>query len=1236
MQQSPEPRKNETAVQRARRALDLLRGWFEVLAPVSEERSLLESVCQVLVDLGDFPLAWVGLTETGTPGPIHPAAQAGPAASLMEHLSLAWTEDIETPDPTVEALRRGQAVFVPDIQADPACASWRDDAEVQDIASCLALPLIHHGRNYGVLAVYAADPAFLPVEYHDLLTVMAASLSQTLVSLRLKEELKKIEKQLALKAKMLDTSPYATFVQDSRGNLICVNQTACQIWGFTKEEFLKLNWLELEAPEYSQLWEARRQELFSRGEAVFESVQLGKDGTRIPVESHCRVITLKKKTFILCVVLDIREHKRVAEVLRVCEERYRTIFDNDQVGIFRSRIADGNILECNDRLAHMFGYVSRDDFLADYVAEDHYVDPDTHERLVDAIKDGQLQNFKARFYRRDGSILWLLYSARLCPDQEHLEGLVSDISELHQAKGSLQQSEEQHRTLVEQLLGRSMLYDLERQSLTREIRREQDLSAKILKNCEDGVVGFDPDFRITRWNLAMERLTGLTSQKVLGKNVFKVLPCLQDLQEKLPLLGSGRHKQIIDHERPQRLSHSGPEGFFSGRYAPLLNEAGELNGGLVLIHDLTSVKRVEKALGDHEAMVAGMMASGEEGVALLDRDLNLLKTNPQMAKWMALTQPGAGRKCHAVIYGKNQPCASCPALRTLATGEPAREVMPQPGAQGEVTQWVEIFAYPLRDPHTGETVGVIERFVDVTARRQAEMASQDLLHLLLESLPVVVGRLFPNGTATFLEDKIGILTGYSQEDFTTRRILWPEIMVEEDRESARKVFLRALAAERAYVREYRIKTKAARLIWLRESGHISCDPKGRALHSDIVLQDITEGKQAEELRPLIEAQLLHAQRMDAIGNLAGGIAHDFNNILGVMLGYTEMALMNLEAESPLERKLQQVLKAGKRGKDLVSRILSFSRPSAQERRGVRLGSLIKESLSMLRATLPATIELKLNLKEDRDTVLADPTQIHQVIINLCANAAHAMRDKGGLLEISLQPVKLDAEAAAQFHNLAPGPYLKLSVKDTGHGMERHILEKMFDPFFTTKKPGEGTGMGLTVVHGIIKAHEGAIRVQSEVDKGSEFQVYLPRVGKTPADRVSEGKIAENGKEDILFVDDEEWLVEMWQEILGALGFRVTATTSSQEALEIFRRDPQAFDLVITDQTMPHLTGLELAQEVLSLRPQLPIILCTGFSELVTPEKAKKAGIREYIMKPLSISELTGAISRALGQEPLAS
>jgi len=244
-----------------------------------------------------------------------------------------------------------------------------------------------------------------------------------------------------------------------------------------------------------------------------------------------------------------------------------------------------------------------------------------------------------------------------------------------------------------------------------------------------------------------------------------------------------------------------------------------------------------------------------------------------------------------------------------------------------------------------------------------------------------------------------------------------------------------------------------------------------------------------------------------------------------------------------------------------------------------------------------------------------------------------MRDKGGLLEVSVKPVNLNAKDASQIHGIAPGPYLKLSVKDTGSGMDREVLEKIFDPFFTTKKPGEGTGMGLAVVHGIVKAHEGAITVQSKVGKGSEFQVYLPRVEVTEATAIPDGAAVEKGQEHLLFVDDEEWLVDMWQEILESLGFQVSATTSSLEALEIFRRQPEDIDLVITDQTMPQMTGLELTGELLSLRPDLPIILCTGFSELVTPEKAKDMGIREYIMKPLSISELTNAISRALGESP---
>ena len=471
---------------------------------------------------------------------------------------------------------------------------------------------------------------------------------------------------------------------------------------------------------------------------------------------------------------------------------------------------------------------------------------------------------------------------------------------------------------------------------------------------------------------------------------------------------------------------------------------------------------------------------------------------------------------------------------------------------------VELFSYPLKDPDTGETVGVIMRILDVTARMQADEVLKEnrkRLKQVVDHLPVVLGRLYPDGTADFMENKIEELTGYSPTDFSPGGISWSEIVVEEDQEQVRKAFLHALGTDHSYVRQYRVKNKEGRVIWLQESGEITCDAQGRALYTDIVLLNITERKQAEEMRPQFEAQLRQAQRMDAIGSLAGGIAHDFNNILGVMLGYTEMALLSLKEDDSLKRRLQQVLKAGKRGKELVAQILSFSRPTPQERRPVRMNAIVKEALNMLRATLPTTIELKMRLEDDQDAILADPTQMHQVIINLCANAAHAMRDKGGVLDISVRPVTLDAKAAAQFHGLSPGPHIRVSVKDAGHGMDREIMEKIFDPFFTTKKMEEGTGMGLAVVHGIIKAHGGAITVQSKVGKGSEFQIYLPRVEASELPGGTEAPSVENGQESLLFVDDEEWLVDMWKEILESLGYRMTVTTKPLEALKMFKENP---------------------------------------------------------------------------------
>lgn len=1219
----------------AQRALALIRGCHIALIQATEVHPLLQEICRLLVEVGGYPLAWVGIAGDDAQKTIHQVAKAGIALGLVERLPRTWAEVGPGQDPTATAIRTGQPFFCPDIQAEPGCASWEEVASALGLDSCLALPLTYQGKIFGALTVYASGRAVFTTDERELLRTLSSLFGQMMASLRLQEELNQVEGQLAIKVEMLDSSPYSIFFHDFEGNILCVNHAACSALGFTKEELLKLKWLELETPEARDIWEAHRQELASLGEAVFESVHVRKDRSVFPVETHSRAIDFKDKKIILSIVLDISERKRVEEILQECEERYRSIFDNIQVGVFRCRLSDGGMLECNARLAQMFGYETREEFLREFVPREHYVEPDTNERLLESVKNGQLQNLEVQFYRRDGSILWLLCSGRIYPDRDYMDGVATDITELRQAKDSLEQTEEQYRSLVEQLLGRTLLVAVEQKQLSKEIQGEKDLSEKILRNCDDGVVGFDQDLQITLCNAPLEQMTGLPRKKVLGKHLFKVLPVLQEIQEKTSILGSGRQRSFLDPDRSQKLAPSGPEGFFAGHYAPLLNEAGEVSGGLVVIHDLTSLKRAQKALKEQQDLLAGVMASVEEGVAVLDPKLSLLRVNPAMEKWFPHAQPLVGKTCYAVMHGADEPCEVCPVRKTLASGEPGWEEVPKRGPQGEEIGRLDLRTFPLKDQNTGETVGVILRARDIRAQQRAEEAlkeSQDRLSLVVENLPVVVGRLHPDGTVDFLKDKIEMLTGYLREEFASGQQLWQELILPEDQDQARKAFLRALGTDHTYMRVYRIKTKDGRIIWMQESGQIVCDPHGRELHTDIVLQDITERKQVEELRPQIEAQLRHAQRMDAIGSLAGGIAHDFNNILGVMLGYTEMALMGLKEGDGLRRRLQQVLKAGKRGKELVSQILSFSRPTSQERRPVHLSAIVKESLNMLRATLPTTIELKMKLEEDHDSILADPTQIHQVIINLCANAAHAMRDKGGLLEITLKAVNLDAKAAAQVHGLSAGPYLRLTVKDTGYGMDREVMEKIFDPFFTTKKMGEGTGMGLAVVHGIIKAHEGAITVQSKVGKGSEFQVYLPRVEAVEMPRGSEAPAVDNGQERLLFVDDEEWLVDMWKEILESLGFRMTVTTSSVQALEIFRSRPEDYDLVIADQTMPQMTGLELAQELLALRPDLPIILVTGFSQQVTADKAKKAGIREFIMKPLSISELTNAISRSLGKE----
>jgi PAS domain S-box-containing protein len=392
-----------------------------------------------------------------------------------------------------------------------------------------------------------------------------------------------------------------------------------------------------------------------------------------------------------------------------------------------------------------------------------------------------------------------------------------------------------------------------------------------------------------------------------------------------------------------------------------------------------------------------------------------------------------------------------------------------------------------------------------------------------------------------------------------------------------------------------------------------------------------EAELAERKR--VEEQLRQAQKMEAIGTFAGGIAHDFNNILAGILGFTEMAIEDIPPDcTQVEKNLQRVLTSAIRARELVKQILAFSRKVEHERSLLSLSPVIKETVRLLKAFIPSSVNIISTMTTTTDTVLASPVEVQQILMNLSSNAALAMGERGGALEITLAEIEFRRGTQDIPQDLAPGEYLELSVSDNGMGMSPELRERIFEPFFTTRGEGKGTGMGLSVVYGIVKALNGAITVESEPRVGSTFRVFLPKMkAETRPENVQTAPLP-RGDERILFVEDEEMIVEWAQAVLERLGYTVTATTDSTQALGLFSSDPSRFDLVITDQTMPGIAGAQLSKEMLKIRGDTPIILTTGHSDTVSPETAKEIGIREFLMKPVTRQELAKTVRQVLDKK----
>jgi len=508
-------------------------------------------------------------------------------------------------------------------------------------------------------------------------------------------------------------------------------------------------------------------------------------------------------------------------------------------------------------------------------------------------------------------------------------------------------------------------------------------------------------------------------------------------------------------------------------------------------------------------------------------------------------------------------------------------------------------------------------------------SSEERFRLTFENAAVGIAHARMDGSFLIVNNCFCTILGYEEKEFDNLNL--QDLVAPDEQEEMFAAFQALFNGQTATIfREKAFVRKDTTTIWCKATVSLARTSQPGEEYAIMVLEDINERVEAEKKRKIMEGQLRQAQRLEAIGTLASGIAHDFNNILGVIIGYTDLAIRELPDDSPAREDLKSVKTAADRARDLVQHIFTSCRQVEQGKNPIRIDFIVKEALELLKASLPAFIRIQTRI-EKCCPVMADPTQIHQVVMNLCTNAFHAMEEKGGTLTVSLEMESVFPEAMDQTCSLTPGQYNLLTISDTGSGIKPHLLERIFEPYFTTKSMNKGTGLGLSVVHGIVKNHGGEIFAFSEEGRGATFQVYLPCIEERTASDVNDedGGEIRGGNEHLLIVDDDVLYLEMMTDLLRSLGYEVTAAGNGEQALYMLRKTPDLFDCLLTDMTMPGINGAQLACKVLEMVPDLPIIMFTGFSEAINCEQAAKMGIKAFLMKPVILSRLAATLRSIL-------
>ncbi len=888
----------------------------------------------------------------------------------------------------------------------------------------------------------------------------------------------------------------------------------------------------------------------------------------------------------------------------MAKDRYREYFERSSDAVLI--LVDNKIVDCNASTLKMLGYKNKEDLLNKHLSQispEHQADgrpsyEKANELISTAIDKGS-HLFEWIHLRADGETL---------PTEISLTAITSI-------------AEDNKNTL------HVVMRDITEQKRAEEEKLETENKFKAIFNHRFQLTGLlAADGKLLMANQTARQFVGADSKEIEGKYLWE-LPHWshsKELQAKArDAVYSAQKGNVVSFETTH-IDSAGEIRVMDFSMTPVRNENGEIIYIVPEGQDISTKKQSENKLVESERNYREIYNSSSDAILIHDAKTGkIVDVNQTMLD----------------MYGYSYQEALQLRIGHISSGDPR---FTQEAAIEKVNNaikegpqlfewharhkdgncfWVEV---SLRNTTIGGKGRVMAVVRDISQRKQLDNELR-LVRYSIEHSAFPFEWIQQDSRFVYVNDATCRSLGYAREELCSMKVgdidpdysheTWPG-------------FWEKLRAEKSLIFEtYHIKKSGEKFPVEVTANFVKFEGQE---HVFAYVQDISDRIRYENEQKQFEKKLQQAQKMEAIGTLAGGIAHDFNNILSAIFGYTELAQLNVNDADRLRKDLNEILTGAQRAKDLVNQILTFSRKSDQELKPLKVQLVLKEALKLLRSSIPSTIEIKEEIDQACGAVLANPTQVHQIVMNLCTNAYYTMRETGGLLGVALRPVELSRDNVPSRLDLSPGSYLVMEISDSGCGISKATLDRIFEPYFTTKPKGEGTGLGLAMVHGITKTFGGDVTVESEPGIGTTFFVYLPVVGQARQEQTEElAPPIPGGRERILFVDDDDAIVQVSKKMLESLGYNVTAITKSVAALSAFQKTPDDFDLVISDLTMPDMTGIDLVRQVLAVRAEMPIILCTGFSEVMSAEKVKEIGVSEYLMKPSSRADLANAIRRVL-------